>query len=162
MSTVAVTRQIDAPATRVWRVFTDLPARAGWLSTVYTVEVLTPGPFGVGTGWRETRLMPDGTPIVEDFYVERAIPPERFTVSSPGIGANYRMTYTFTPLDVGRHRGRTLVTVVQENAPTGPYGRLLILVFGSLAARTVEAALRQDLADLATAAAAAGDPAAAA
>ena len=34
MSTVAVTRLIEAPVTEVWRVFTDLPGRCEWLSTV--------------------------------------------------------------------------------------------------------------------------------
>jgi len=161
MSTVAVTRFVDAPIARVWRVFTDLRARVGWLSTVAGVDVVTSGPFGTGTTWRETRTTPDGMPVTEEFRVEEAVPPVRFTVVSPGIGANYRTTYSFTPVEVGRHRGRTLVTVVQEGAPTEPYGRFLALIFGGLAARTVEGALRQDLTDLATADAGA-DPAAAA
>lgn len=162
MSTVAVTRFIDAPVSHVWQVFTDLPARVGWLSTVTAVEVVTTGPFGVGTVWRETRTIPDGTRVTEEFRVEQADPPGRFRVTSPGIGADYRTTYTFTPVEVGRHRGRTLATVVQEGAPTAAYGRFLALVFGGLAARTVEGALRQDLTDLATVAVRSGGSAAAA
>jgi Polyketide cyclase / dehydrase and lipid transport len=163
MSTVAVTRFVDAPTARVWRVFTDLPARVGWLSTVAGVDVVTSGPFGAGTTWRETRTTPDGMPVTEEFRVDEAVPPTRFTVVSPGIGANYRTTYSFTPVEVGRHRGRTLVTVVQEGTPTAAYGRFLALIFGGLAARTVEGALRQDLTDLAVAAERSGDdPAAAA
>jgi hypothetical protein len=157
MSTVAVTRLINAPPLRVWRVFTDLRARTGRLSTVDAAEVLTPPPFGPGTVWRETRTTPDGTKVTEEFHVEEAIPFHRFTVTSPGIGANYRTTYTFTSVEVGRHRGATLVTVVQEGSPTTPYGRLLALVFGGLAARAVEGALRQDLIDLAAAAVRAED-----
>lgn len=153
MSTVAVTRLIDAPPARVWRVFTDLSARTGWLSNVDAVEVLTSDPFGAGTTWRETRTTPDGIQVTEEFQVEEVTPIHRFTVTSPGIGANYRTTYTFTPVEVGRHRGGTLVTVVQEGSPTTPYGRLLALVFGGLAARAVEGALRQDLIDLAAVAA---------
>ncbi|MFC0533509.1 SRPBCC family protein [Phytohabitans kaempferiae] len=152
MSTVAVTRLIDAPAVRVWRVFTDLPARAAWLSTVDAIEVMTPGLFGLGTVWRETRTMPGDVQVTEEFTVLRCDAPSRFVVASPGIGANYRMTYTLTPVEVGRHRGGTAVTVVQEGAPSAPGGRLLALVFGGLAARTVEGALRQDLTDLALAA----------
>jgi uncharacterized protein YndB with AHSA1/START domain len=152
MSTVAVTRLIDAPVMRVWRVFTDLPARATWLSTVDAIEVMTPSPFGVGTVWRETRTMPGDVQVTEEFTVLRCDTPTRFVVASPGIGADYRMTYTLTPVEVGRHRGGTAVTVVQEGAPSAPGGRLLVLVFGGLAARTVEGALRQDLTDLAAAA----------
>ncbi len=152
MSTVAVTRLVEAPVAAVWRVFTDLPSRCDRLSTVIAVELLTRGPFGAGTVWRETRTMADGGEITEEFRVDECVIPERFVVSSPGIGAEYRMTYTFVPVIEGRHRGGTMVTVVQDGTPTAPAGRFLALVFGGLAARTVEGALRRDLDDLAAAA----------
>jgi len=152
MSTVAVTRLVEAPVEDVWRVFTDLPRRRDWLSTVTEVEVLGSGPFGQGTVWRETRSMPDDAEITEEFRVAECVPPAQFVVESPGIGADYRMTYTFTPVTEGRHAGATMVTVVQDGTPTAPAGRLLAVVFGGLAARTVEGALRRDLDDLAAAA----------
>ncbi|GAA2530335.1 SRPBCC family protein [Winogradskya humida] len=152
MSTVAVTRLIEAPVVTVWRVFTDLPRRREWLSTVTRVDMLTQGPFGRGTVWRETRTMADGGEVTEEFRVRECAIPERFVVASPGLGADYRMTYMFTPVIEGRHRGGTMVTVVQDGSPTAPAGRLLALVFGGLAARTVEGALRRDLDDLAAAA----------
>ncbi|MFG1605777.1 SRPBCC family protein [Actinoplanes sp. NPDC049265] len=152
MSTVVVTRLIEAPIEAVWRVFTDLPGRATWLHTVTAVEVLTTGPFGQGTVWRETRTMPDGGEITEEFQVSASTPGNCFAVESPGIGAEYRMTYTFVPVLEGKRRGGTMVTVVQDGTPTAPAGRFLALVFGGLAARTVEGALRRDLDDLAAAA----------
>jgi len=152
MSTVAVTRLVEAPVDEVWRVFTDLPRRCEWLSTVTEVELMTPGPFGRGTVWRETRTMADDAEITEEFRVRDCVVPERFVVESPGIGADYRMTYTFVPVTEGRHRGGTMVTVVQDGTPTAPAGRFLAFVFGGLAARTVEGALRRDLDDLAAAA----------
>jgi hypothetical protein len=152
MSTVAVTRLIGAPVAAVWYVFTELPSRRAWLSTVTHVEMLTDGPFGAGTVWRETRSMADGGEITEEFRVRECVVPQRFVVESPGIGADYRMTYSFVPVTEGRHRGGTMVTVIQDGTPTAPAGRLLALVFGGLAARTVEGALRRDLEDLAAAA----------
>jgi uncharacterized protein YndB with AHSA1/START domain len=152
MSTVAVTRLVEAPVVEVWRVFTDLPGRRRWLSTVTQVEMLASGAFGAGTVWRETRTMADGAEITEEFRVTECVIPEKFVVTSPGIGADYRMTYTFVPVIEGRHRGGTMVTVVQDGNPTAPAGRFLALVFGGLAARTVEGALRRDLDDLAAAA----------
>ena len=156
MSTVTFTRLIEAPAEELWRVFTALPSRPDWLCTVDAVSVLTPGPFGVGTGWRESRTLPDGTSLVEEYLVIEATPPTRLTLISAGAGANYRTTYTFTPeRTAGRPDGRgpanpaTTVQVIQEGVPTGAYGRLLALVLGGLAARAVEGALRRDLADLA-------------
>jgi hypothetical protein len=153
MSTVAVTRLVEAPVAEVWRVFTDLPNRRQWLSTVSRVEVLTRGPFRAGTVWRETRSMgDDGAEITEEFRVRLCLIPERFVVTSPGLGTDYRMTYTFVPVIEGRHRGGTMISVVQEGGPSGPSGRFLALVFGGLAARSVEGALRRDLDDLAQAA----------
>jgi uncharacterized protein YndB with AHSA1/START domain len=152
MSTVAVTRLVEAPVVTVWQVFTDLARRRQWLTAVSGVDVLSPGPFGDGTVWRETRLMADGGEITEEFRVRECVPPERFVVTSPGIGADYRMTYTFVPVVAGRHRGATMVTVVQDGGATEPVGRLLGLIFGGLAAGTAEGALRRDLDDLAAAA----------
>ncbi|WP_329105119.1 SRPBCC family protein [Micromonospora sp. NBC_01699] len=151
MATVAVTRLVQASADELWRVFTDLPGRSDWLSTISGIEVLTAGPTRVGTVWRESHRLPDGTELIEEFRVDEASPPHRLTVSSSGVGVNYRTAYSFTPVEGRRRRrgGWTAVSVVQEGAVTAPYGRLLALVFGGLAARTVEGALRRDLADLA-------------
>lgn len=152
MSTVAVTRLIEAPVVVVWGVFTDLIRRREWLSAVTRVDVLTDGPFDAGTVWRETRRMSDGGEITEEFQVRECVVPERFVVASPGIGADYRMTYSFVPVIAGRHRGGTMVTVVQDGGATAPAGRFLALIFGGLAAGTAEGALRRDLDDLAAAA----------
>ncbi|MCM4077339.1 SRPBCC family protein [Paractinoplanes hotanensis] len=149
MSTVVVTRLIDAPVAAVWQVFTDLSRRREWLTAVTRVEVRSPGPFGAGTVWRETRSMADGGEVTEEFRVRECEVPERFVVTSPGIGADYRMTYSFVPVMSGRHRGGTMVTVKQDGSATAPAGRILGLIFGGLAAETAEGALRRDLDDLA-------------
>jgi hypothetical protein len=151
MSTVSVTQVVDAPLDRVWRVATNLVARIRWLSIVDSVEVATPGPFGTGTVWREARTMPDGARVTEEFCVQECDAPHRFVVSSPGSGADYRMTYTFAPVAVGRHRGGTAVTIEQLGTPSGTTGKVLELVFGGLAAVVAEGAIRQELTDLAAA-----------
>ncbi|WP_422772156.1 SRPBCC family protein [Plantactinospora sp. WMMC1484] len=124
-----------------------------------------PGPgagFGIGTVWRERRTGPDGTGMVEEFAVREAAPPRRLVISSSGDGVDYLTTYTFIPVEARRSgrrrseprrpgRGRTVLTVSHEGVPTARYGRLLAVVFGGLAARAGEGALRRDLADLATA-----------
>jgi uncharacterized protein YndB with AHSA1/START domain len=183
MSTVAVTRLVRAPIDRVWSVLTDLPARADWLSTVYSVEPLTTGDFGPGTVWRESRTMPDGDRVTEEFRVQECAPMERFVLSSPGTGADYRVTYTLAPIQAAtfapihtafaashanrfapgtsigtaaRFEPATQVAVVLEGTASGTVSRLLALVLGGFAASVVEGALRRDLADLAAAAAVAG------
>lgn len=152
MSTVEVERAVDAPPEHVWAVFTDLCARARYLTTVDGVEVVTDGPLRPGAVWRETRTAPDGAQLTEEFRVTECAPHRSFTVASPGIGADYRISYTFSPVEVGRHRGGTTVRVVLEGTPSDAKGRFLAFVFGALATRTMEGALRRDVDDLAAAA----------
>lgn len=138
---------ISAPADRVWSVFTDLAERPRWLTTVESVEQLSAGDFGVGTAWRETRLVAAQARVVEELRVVACDPPRSLTLASPGIGADYRMTYTFLPVGM-----TTYVRIVLEGTPQGAASRVLAVLLGGLAARTVEGALRRDLADLAAAA----------
>ncbi|GHJ12661.1 MULTISPECIES: SRPBCC family protein [unclassified Micromonospora] len=151
MSTVTVSAFIEAQDADLWRLLTDLPARADWLSAVGAVEVLTAGAFGPGTTWRETRLRPDGGAEPEEFEVVEAVAPRRLVLGSPGSGVDYRITFTLRTVE-RRRRGCTEVTVEQEAVPNRPYGRVLALILGGLAARAVDSALRRDLADLALAA----------
>lgn len=152
MSTVSHSRLIDASADRLWQIMTDLPARAGWLCTVDRIEVLTPGRFAPGTSWRESRTLPDGATLTEELLVREADPPHRFVLASSGVGVDYRTTYQFRPVTGRCGVAGTDVTVVQEATYTVRYGRVLAAVFGGLAARAVENALRRDLDDLAAAA----------
>ncbi|MEU8338493.1 SRPBCC family protein [Micromonospora tulbaghiae] len=151
MSTVTVSAFIEAQDADLWRLLTDLPARADWLSAVDAVEVLGTGAFGPGTVWRETRARPDGGTEPEEFEVIEAVAPGRLVLGSRGAGADYRITWTLRTVE-RRRRGCTEVTVEQEAVPTRAYGRVLALILGGLAARAVESALRRDLADLALAA----------
>lgn len=182
MAMVSVTRVVPVPVARVWTVFTDLRARADWLSAVADVEVLTSGGFGTGTAWRETRTMPDGERTTEEFRVLECDAPARLVVASPGSGVDYRITYTFTPIwprpapvrrarrGSGRRRSdqrgsgqrgsgqrgpadATAVTVTLEGTASRAASKLLAFVLGGLAARVVTGTLRQDLTDLAAAAA---------
>ncbi|MEV0001281.1 SRPBCC family protein [Micromonospora sp. NPDC050980] len=151
MSTVTVSAFIEAQDADLWRLLTDLPARADWLSAVGAVEVLTGGGFSPGTAWRETRVRPDGGAEPEEFEVVEATAPRRLVLGSRGSGVDYLITWTLRTVE-RRRRGCTEVTVRQEAVPTRPYGRVLALILGGLAARAVEGALRRDLADLALAA----------
>ncbi|WP_410814779.1 SRPBCC family protein [Micromonospora sp. 067-2] len=155
MSTVAVTGFIEAHAVDVWRLLTDLPGREARLTAAGPVELLTPGPFGPGTAWRAERAQPGGGTLIEEFLVVEALAPHRMVLCSSGAGADYRITLSLRQVR-RRRRGCTAVTVTQEAVPTAPYGRVVALLLGGLAARAVEVALRRDLADLAVAAGATG------
>jgi hypothetical protein len=55
VTTVCVSSRIDAPIKRVFELFTDLEHAADHVSGIVKVEMLTSGPFGLGTRWRESR-----------------------------------------------------------------------------------------------------------
>ena len=55
MATVTVSNQIAAPVHRVFQYFTDLESEVPHVSGIKKIEMLTPGHFGLGTRWRETR-----------------------------------------------------------------------------------------------------------
>jgi uncharacterized membrane protein len=154
MTTVSFSRLVDGGVDQTWQVFTDLPARPAWLCTVDRIEVLTAGPFGAGTAWRESRRLPGGDSVTEELLVLAADPPGRLVIASAGIGVDYRTTYQFRP--VRRRRTQTVVTVVQEGTHRGRYGRWVAVILGGLAARAVEGVLRRDLTDLAVAVRTAG------
>jgi uncharacterized membrane protein len=154
VSTIAVNRAIAAPIDVAWAIFTDLPGRPDWLSTVDAVEVLTPGGFEAGMSWRETRTV-GGDAVTEELVVIELTPQERCVITSPGAGVDYRLTYTFRPIEVGRGRGGAMVGAVFEGRPFARGSRMLALFLGGLAARTVEGALRRDLDALAAECAAA-------
>lgn len=145
-----VTRVIPAPADRVWSIFTDLARRPTWMSEVESVEVLTPGPFGPGTSWRETRRGLDSVLVTEELVITAAKPGRCCTMAMRGASTG-SLTYVFAPIEVGPDRGSTAVTATAAGRPLGLTDRLLVFFVGTFAARTAEGALRDELEALADA-----------
>jgi len=156
MSSVIVTRVVSAPASVVWETFADLRARASWLSEVESVELLTPGPFALGTRWRETRRTGGGSSVTEELVITAVEPGRSCTMTLVGSGTANHLTYVFASIDVGPHRGGTAVTAEAEAHTQGLANRFLAFVLGGFAARTAEGALRDELDALAAASRARG------
>lgn len=151
MQHIEVTRHVAAPVERVWALATDLAGAPQILSGVDRVEVLTPGPFDVGTRWRETRRML-GRASTEEMAVTAVDPHRAYTVEAESSGAHYVSTFTFT----ASADGGTDVVLTFGARPTTRAARVVAALTGPLARRPVEQALRGDLADLARAAEATG------
>lgn len=117
---VVVSRVIEAPIELVWRTFVDPARRVGWTSDVDSVRITVVEPR------RRCRV--------------RLLSPE----------ISHRRDYIFTPVEIGQHRGGTVVTVVDERA-AGLAERLLDLASGGFTARTAEGAVRDELDALARA-----------
>lgn len=147
MQDVEVRRHVAAPVQRVWEVATDLAGAPQVVRGIEAVEVLTPGPFGVGTRWRETRTMM-GRSATEEMTVTAVEPQRSYTVEATSSGAHYVSTFEFAP----SAESGTDVTATFGGRPTSTVARVLGAITAPLGRRVVTRALAQDLDDIAGAA----------
>ncbi|MCS6711578.1 SRPBCC family protein [Brachybacterium sp. EF45031] len=148
MNTIDVRRErlIAARPEVVWSVLTDLENATTFLSGVESVEVLTPGPYAVGTRWRETRSML-GMRGTEEMQVVEVDAPHRTTVTAAHKGTQYRSEFLLEPVP-GDQTKLTTVFGASSPARTGALamvGRAL----GALGMRVTTKAMDTDLADIA-------------
>ncbi|MFI9821606.1 SRPBCC family protein [Streptomyces sp. NPDC052013] len=143
-SSVGVERRIAAPRDRVWDALTDLRSMERRLKGVTKVEVLTQGPFDVGTRWRETRRM-FGKEATEEMWVTACAPAERYVVEAESHGMHYVSEWDLH----ADGPGATTVRMTFTGRPTGRQG-LLARLLGGLGAGAVRKAMAKDLDDIAS------------
>lgn len=141
MPSVEVQTTIAAPPERVFEAATDLASLPETMSGIDSVEVLSDGPFGEGTRWRETRTL-YGRQATEEMWVTGFDPPRAYMVEAASHGARYRTEITFVPEGDG-----TRVTFTFAARPVSLVARLFS-VFGGLMLKSVRTALEADLEDL--------------
>lgn len=141
MASVTVETTIRAAPERVFAIATDLPNIAETVSGIESVEVLTEGPVGVGTRWRETRKM-YGKTATEEMRVTGFEPPRSFVAEAESHGAHYTTEFRFEPEGLG-----TRLTLVFGARPLTLAAKVFSVV-GVLMAGTVRKALEQDMEDV--------------
>ena len=141
MATITVSNQIDAPVAEVFERFTDLDGSATRVSGIKAIEMLTTGPFGPGTRWRETRevLGRLDTAEMEVTAYERN---RTYTITHNKLAARIETVFTFHSLNGGT-RVDVELSLMGPGLPPG----LLAPIEWAIAA-TVRDVLSQDLADL--------------
>jgi uncharacterized membrane protein len=147
MKDVEVRRHVAAPVERVWAVVTDLAGSPQVVRGIDAVEVLTPGEFGVGTRWRETRTML-GRSATEEMTITAVEPQRSYTTEAVRPGVRYVSTVAVAPADDGGSE----LTLTFGARPTSTVTRVLGTVTAPLGRRAVTKALEKDLVDLAAAA----------
>jgi len=96
MAELTVSTKVSAPPERVFAVFTDLEKAAERVPDIKALEVLSEGPFGEGTRWRETRVVMKKE-STEEMWVTACDPPRSYTVEAESHGMHYASVFTFTP-----------------------------------------------------------------
>ncbi len=110
---------VQAPVEAVFEEFTDFEHAAGRIKAIESIEMLTSGPVGVGTKFRETRTM-FGQKAVEVMEVTEYSGPNGFTLSANSHGTQYHCTHRFVPAGDG-----TKVTMNFAARPQTFFARLM-------------------------------------
>ena len=93
---IETTHHIAAPPEQVFAYATDLPRFAERVESIVRAEVLTEGPVGVGTRFRETRVVFKREATEEMEFVAFDAP-NGYAVACDSCGTKYLSTFTFTP-----------------------------------------------------------------
>lgn len=91
---------IQSPPETVFEVFTDLERASERIPAIKSLEVLTDGPVGEGTRFRETRVM-FGKEAAEEMEITRFEPGRGYAVTCGSCGAIFETSFTFTPENGG-------------------------------------------------------------
>jgi hypothetical protein len=153
--TLRLSTTVPAPAHAVWEVLTDLTRAAERLRGIQSVQIMSSGPYAVGTRWRETRSF-FGRPATEEMWV-RENDPLRSTVVESGEGdTTYRTVWELVPHgpldDEGEAPATELRVSFTGTTSDSAVSRAAMAVLGPLGLRAVRRALQKDLEDISTAA----------
>ncbi len=135
-------RIVHAPVSDVFGVFSDIGAAADRIDGITKIDILSEVRQGLGTRWRETRIMM-GREATEEMEISEFDPPTRYVVTAESRGTRYRSTYDFV------ERGEdTEVNLVFEGTPVS-LGAKALSILGFLFKGQARKAFEADMADLA-------------
>lgn len=132
---------IKAPQRAVWEVLTDLQGAPGRINGIKSLQVLSTGPVGRGTRFRETRVM-FGKEAVEEMEITRFEAPTTYTVEGDSCGAHFASTYTLHEV-----AGTTKLRFEIQTRPTTFFAKVMSPL-GFLMAGSMKKLLAQDNADI--------------
>lgn len=141
----SLTQHVNASPEKVWTVISDIPGSAATLSGVESIQMVSEGPYGEGTRWKETRSMIGRRETVE-MWVAEAEPPHSTTVKALQGGADYTSRFTLAERDGGTDL--TLTFGAEVLRPTA-VSRIMMALFGKLGMKVTRKALAKDLAEIA-------------
>ncbi|MCG8451395.1 MAG: SRPBCC family protein [Pirellulales bacterium] len=102
MARFTIKKHFEAPHELVFELASDLEHAADNIRSIERLEVLTPGAVGVGTRFRETRVM-FGKRSTEEMEVTAFEPTHGYTVECESCGGYFRAEYKFVGDISGTH-----------------------------------------------------------
>jgi carbon monoxide dehydrogenase subunit G len=142
----SLTQHIHASPEKVWSVISDIPGSAATLSGINSVQMLSEGPYGEGTRWKETRTMMGRSETVE-MWVAKADPPRSTTIKALQGGADYTSRFSLAERDGGTDLTLTFGADIVK--PTA-LSRITMALFGRIGMAVTRKALARDLSEIAS------------
>jgi carbon monoxide dehydrogenase subunit G len=140
-----LSQHVNASREKVWTVISDIPGSARTLSGVRAIQMLSEGPYGEGTRWKETRSMMGRQETVE-MHVSQSDPPRSTTVRARQGGTDYTTRITLEERDGGT--GLTLFFGAEVLKPTF-LSKIMMAAFGKIGMSVTRKSLAKDLAEIA-------------
>lgn len=144
MSDVSVSSIIAAPMDVVFNRASNFAQGPEVISAITQVEMLTDGPVGPGTRFRETRVV-FGREATEEMEVGIFEPPHRYSLECENHGCRYHSELRFAEREAG-----TEVTMTFEATPLTFFAKIMSFLTKPLL-KTMVKACAKDLEDLKTA-----------
>ncbi len=114
---------INAEKAEVFNAFSDLKNLANNVKAIKSIEILTPGEVGIGSKFKETRVM-FGKESSETMEITQFNPPDYFKEEAQSNGMHYATEWRF--IDEG---GKTGVSIEFSGRATTFTAKLLNLLF---------------------------------
>lgn len=145
MAMITLTQKIEAAPDRVFDVYTDLAAAADRLSGVLRIEILSDGEVGVGTRWKETRIMM-GRECTEELVIGEFEPNRHYTVECFSCGSRIESRFDFEPDGDG-----TLMTFNMDSEAQSFFAKVMTVLmtpFMGKMTRSMQSCMETDFAEL--------------
>ena len=139
-----VDRHIAAPPDVVFARAADFRHAPEVISAIVKMEILTSGPVGAGTRFRETRML-FGREATEEMTVTAFEPPKRYTLSAESHGSRYHTELSFAAEGQG-----TRMTMTFQGTPVTLTARIMSVLMRPMM-KTLAKTCAKDLEDIKTA-----------
>ena len=126
MASIIVSTHVSAPLENVFQIYTEIERAEERIPAITKVEMLSEGPFGNGTRWRETRVVMKKQ-ATEEMWVTGFDPPKSYTVEAQSHGTRYETLFQFEPEGDG-----TKVSWTFKGTPLTFAAKLTAPMFGLL------------------------------
>lgn len=141
MGRMTVSTHIAAPQQEVFALLADLEGAADRIEAIQKIELLTDGPVGKGTRWRETRRV-FKREATEELEISAFDPPNGYDVTCESCGCTFTTRIRCTP----EGGGATVTMSMQSKANT--FVAKLMRPLGFLMAGAMKKCVAKDLEEL--------------